>query len=68
MVSWKFTLIMRIDIITCLPEIFDGPMTQSIVKELKKGLIKYIQDLRPFLTINKNLLMIMHMEEEQEWS
>ena len=50
MVSWKFTLIMRIDIITCLPEIFDGPMTQSIVKKAqKKGLIKiHIHDLRPF--------------------
>ena len=50
MVSWKFTLIMRIDIITCLPEIFDGPMTQSIVKRAqKKGLIEiYIHNLRLF--------------------
>ncbi|MAJ51764.1 MAG: tRNA (guanosine(37)-N1)-methyltransferase TrmD [Flammeovirgaceae bacterium] len=45
---------MRIDIITCLPELFDGPMNHSIVKRAqKKGLIElYIHDLRPF-TINK---------------
>lgn len=54
MVLWKFTLVMRIDIITCLPELFDGPMNHSIVKRAqKKGLIElYIHDLRPF-TINK---------------
>ena len=54
MVLWKFTLVMRIDIITCLPELFDGPMNHSIVKRAqKKGLIElYIHNLRPF-TINK---------------
>ncbi|MAZ41352.1 MAG: tRNA (guanosine(37)-N1)-methyltransferase TrmD [Cytophagales bacterium] len=41
---------MRIDIITCLPELFEGPMNQSIVKRAKKkGLVElYIHDLRPF--------------------
>ncbi|MDA9905781.1 tRNA (guanosine(37)-N1)-methyltransferase TrmD [Cyclobacteriaceae bacterium] len=45
---------MRIDIITCLPELFEGPMNQSIVKRAqKKGLVElYIHDLRPF-TSNK---------------
>ena len=54
MVSWKSILAMRIDIITCLPELFEGPMNQSIVKRAKKkGLVElYIQDLRPF-TSNK---------------
>ena len=50
MVSWKSILAMRIDIITCLPELFEGPMNQSIVKRAqKKGLVElYIHDLRPF--------------------
>ena len=54
MVSWKSILVMRIDIITCLPELFEGPMNQSIVKRAqKKGLVElYIHDLRPF-TSNK---------------
>lgn len=54
MVSWKSILAMRIDIITCLPELFEGPMNQSIVKRAqKKGLVElYIHDLRPF-TNNK---------------
>lgn len=54
MVSWKSILAMRIDIITCLPELFEGPMNQSIVKRAqKKGLVElYIHDLRPF-TSNK---------------
>lgn len=54
MVSWKSILAMRIDMITCLPELFEGPMNQSIVKRAqKKGLVElYIHDLRPF-TSNK---------------
>jgi tRNA (guanine37-N1)-methyltransferase len=54
MVSWKSILAMRIDIITCLPELFEGPMNQSIVKRAQKnGLVElYIHDLRPF-TSNK---------------
>jgi tRNA (guanine37-N1)-methyltransferase len=54
MVSWKSILAMKIDIITCLPELFEGPMNQSIVKRAqKKGLVElYIHDLRPF-TSNK---------------
>ena len=54
MISWKSILAMRIDIITCLPELFEGPMNQSIVKRAqKKGLVElYIHDLRPF-TSNK---------------
>ena len=52
MVSWKSILVMRIDIITCLPELFEGPMNQSIVKRAqKKELVElYIHDLRPFTT------------------
>ena len=52
MVSWKSILAMRIDIITCLPELFEGPMNQSIVKRAqKKELVElYIHDLRPFTT------------------
>ncbi|MDC1517275.1 tRNA (guanosine(37)-N1)-methyltransferase TrmD [Cyclobacteriaceae bacterium] len=43
---------MRIDIITCLPELFKGPMNQSIVKRAqKKELVElYIHDLRAFTT------------------
>jgi len=54
MVSWKSILAMRIDIITCLPALFEGPMNQSIVKRAQeKGLVElYIHDLRPF-TSNK---------------
>ena len=50
MVLWKFILVMRIDIITCLPELFDGPMNQSIVKRAQnKGLLElHIHNLRPF--------------------
>ena len=52
MVSWKSILAMRIDIITCLPELFKGPMNQSIVKRAqKKELVElYIHDLRVFTT------------------
>ena len=52
MVSWKSILAMRIDIITCLPELFKGPMNQSIVKRAqKKELVElYIHDLRAFTT------------------
>jgi tRNA (guanine37-N1)-methyltransferase len=52
MVSWKSILAMRIDIITCLPELFEGPMNQSIVKRAqKKELVElYIHDLRAFTT------------------
>jgi len=41
---------MRIDIITCLPHIFDGPLNQSIVKRSQqKGLVEiYIHDLREY--------------------
>jgi tRNA (guanine37-N1)-methyltransferase len=52
MVSWKSILAIRIDIITCLPELFEGPMSQSIVKRgQKKELVeRYIHDLRAFTT------------------
>ena len=45
---------MRIDIITCLPELFDGPMNQSIIKRSQqKGLVDiFIHDLRPY-SVNK---------------
>lgn len=43
---------MRIDIITCLPELFDGPMNQSIVKRsMQKSLVDiFIHDLRHYST------------------
>ena len=44
MVSWKSILAMRIDIITCLPELFEGPMNQSIVKRAKKKGYSYPTD------------------------
>ena len=41
---------MRIDIITCLPNLFEGPLTQSIVKRsMDKGLVELeIHDLRDY--------------------
>lgn len=41
---------MRIDIITCLPNLFDGPLTQSIVKRsMDKGLVELeIHNLRDY--------------------
>ncbi|MEM9897490.1 MAG: tRNA (guanosine(37)-N1)-methyltransferase TrmD [Bacteroidota bacterium] len=41
---------MRIDIITCLPHIFEGPLTQSIVKRsIEKGLVDIqIHNLRDY--------------------
>lgn len=41
---------MRIDIITCLPSLFEGPLTQSIVKRsIHKGLVTLqIHDLREY--------------------
>lgn len=41
---------MRIDIITCLPSLFDGPLTQSIVKRsIDKGLVELeIHNLRDY--------------------
>jgi len=47
---------MRLDIITCLPELFDGPMNQSIVKRSQeKGLVDIqIHNLRDYST-NKHL-------------
>jgi len=41
---------MRIDIITCLPELFEGPLTQSIVKRsMSKGLVELeIHNLRDY--------------------
>ena len=43
---------MRIDIITCLPKLFDGPLNQSIVKRAQeKDLVEItIHDLRDFAT------------------
>lgn len=43
---------MRLDIITCLPELFDGPMNQSIVKRsIEKGLVEIqIHNLRDYST------------------
>ena len=43
---------MRIDIITCLPELFEGPLNQSIVKRSQtKGLVDIqIHNLRDFST------------------
>ncbi|MEO1255142.1 MAG: tRNA (guanosine(37)-N1)-methyltransferase TrmD, partial [Bacteroidota bacterium] len=43
---------MRIDIITCLPDLFEGPLTQSIVKRsMNKGLVKLeIHNLRDYAT------------------
>ncbi len=47
---------MRIDIITCLPDLFEGPLTQSIVKRsMEKGLVELkIHNLRDYAT-NKHL-------------
>ncbi|MEO9869909.1 tRNA (guanosine(37)-N1)-methyltransferase TrmD [Ekhidna sp.] len=41
---------MRIDIITCLPDLFEGPLTQSIVKRsMDKGLVELdIHNLRDY--------------------
>lgn len=41
---------MRIDIITCLPDLFEGPLTQSIVKRsMSKGLVELeIHNLRDY--------------------
>ncbi len=46
---------MRIDIITCLPGLFEGPLTQSIVKRsMEKGLVELkIHNLRDY-TSNKH--------------
>ncbi len=43
---------MRLDIITCLPDLFEGPMTQSIVKRsMTKGLVDIaIHNLRDYST------------------
>ncbi len=43
---------MRLDIITCLPELFDGPVNQSIVKRsIEKGLVElFIHNLRDYST------------------
>ncbi|MFY0607379.1 MAG: tRNA (guanosine(37)-N1)-methyltransferase TrmD [Cyclobacteriaceae bacterium] len=43
---------MRLDIITCLPELFDGPINQSIVKRSQsKGLVEIvIHNLRDYST------------------
>jgi len=43
---------MRIDIITCLPDLFEGPLTQSIVKRaVNKGLVSLkIHNLRDYAT------------------
>ena len=43
---------MRLDIITCLPELFDGPMNQSIVKRsIEKNLVDiHIHNLRDYAT------------------
>lgn len=43
---------MRIDIITCLPELFDGPINQSIVKRSQaKGIVEiFIHNLRDYST------------------
>ncbi|HCX21540.1 MAG TPA: tRNA (guanosine(37)-N1)-methyltransferase TrmD, partial [Cytophagales bacterium] len=43
---------MRLDIITCLPELFDGPINQSIVKRAQeKGLVEiHIHNLRDYST------------------
>lgn len=43
---------MRLDIITCLPELFSGPMNQSIVKRsIDKGLVEiHIHNLRDYST------------------
>ncbi|MEQ8472109.1 MAG: tRNA (guanosine(37)-N1)-methyltransferase TrmD [Marinoscillum sp.] len=43
---------MRLDIITCLPELFDGPLNQSIVKRAQqKGLVEIqVHNLRDYST------------------
>ena len=43
---------MRLDIITCLPELFDGPINQSIVKRAqRKGLVEiHVHNLRDYST------------------
>ncbi|MFH6984954.1 tRNA (guanosine(37)-N1)-methyltransferase TrmD [Marinoscillum sp. 108] len=47
---------MRLDIITCLPELFDGPINQSIVKRAQqKGLVEIvIHNLRDYTTDKHN--------------
>ncbi len=47
---------MRLDIITCLPDLFDGPINQSIVKRAQqKGLVEiYIHNLRDYSTNKHN--------------
>lgn len=49
---------MRLDIITCLPELFDGPMNQSIVKRsVEKGHVEInIHDLRKYSTNKHNTI------------
>ncbi|MEP0368778.1 MAG: tRNA (guanosine(37)-N1)-methyltransferase TrmD [Cyclobacteriaceae bacterium] len=44
---------MRLDIITCLPELFDGPINQSIVKRSQqKGLVEIkVHNLRDYSTL-----------------
>ncbi|MEM6641909.1 MAG: tRNA (guanosine(37)-N1)-methyltransferase TrmD, partial [Bacteroidota bacterium] len=46
---------MRIDIITCLPALFEGPLTQSIVKRsIEKGLVQLeLHNLRDY-AVNKH--------------
>lgn len=43
---------MRLDILTCLPELFDGPMNQSIVRRsMSKGLVEIeIHNIRDYST------------------
>lgn len=43
---------MRIDILTCLPKLFDGPLNQSIVqRSMNKGLVEiHIHNLRDYST------------------
>lgn len=47
---------MRLDIITCLPNLFDGPMNQSIVKRSQqKNLVQiHIHNLRDYSTLKHN--------------
>ena len=53
-----------IDVITCLPEILDGPLNESIVKRAQeKKLIEInIHNLRVIVLINIKKLMIIHLE------
>ena len=47
---------MRLDIITCLPNLFEGPMSQSIVKRaIDKKLVEiHIHNLRDYATNKQN--------------